>query len=274
MLLIGLTGSIATGKSTVSSLLSKPPHNLPIIDADLLARKVVEPGTPAYRKIVDYFGPTTPDLLLPAHDNSDGENKTNEGQRPLNRPALGRRVFGDSEERKRDRMVLNGIVHPAVRWAMACAVLAAYLRGNWAVVLDVPLLFESRLDLFCGVVVVVAVSDPVVQIRRLRNRDGHLSERDAAERVASQGQVMGKVKRVEMLGKRGEVVWNDGGREEVEVEVKRVMALVKRGCPNWWAMLLWVLPPLAGMMGVFDIGYMWWQGRKWDEEKRREKVES
>ena len=252
MLLIGLTGSIATGKSTVSSLLSKPPHNLRAIDADVLARKVVEPGTPAHRKIVDYFGPTTPDLILPITDSSTAiHSGDNPNDRPLNRQALGRRVFGDSEERKRDRMVLNGIVHPAVRWAMARAVLSAYVRGYGAVVLDVPLLFESRLDLFCGVVLVVAVSDPEVQIRRLRDRDGHLSERDAAERVASQGQVMEKVKRVEKLGKRGEVVWNDGGREDVEVEVKRVMQVVKRGSPKWWATLLWVLPPLAGMVGLW-----------------------
>lgn len=111
MLIIGLTGSIATGKSTVSALLASPPYSLPIIDADLLARQVVEPGTPAYKAIVNYFGPSTPDLLLPP---SDGDATSS--QPPLNRPALGRRVFGTSEERKRDRMILNKIVHPAVRW--------------------------------------------------------------------------------------------------------------------------------------------------------------
>ncbi|KAI9760421.1 MAG: hypothetical protein M1835_000178 [Candelina submexicana] len=272
MLLVGLTGSIATGKSTVSSLLSKSPHNLPIIDADLLARKVVEPGTPAYRKIVDYFGPTTPDLLLPADESSNDGRHENKSWRPLNRPALGRRVFGDSEERKRDRMVLNGIVHPAVRWAMGMAVLNAYLRGYWAVVLDVPLLFESRLDLFCGVVIVVAVSDPEVQMKRLRDRDGHLSHRDVRERVASQGQVMEKVKRVKRLGVRGEVIWNDGGRGEVEAEVVRVMEAVRKGSPKWWALVVWVLPPLAVMVGMWNLGFMWWEGRNWNEEKRREKL--
>ncbi|KKZ60735.1 dephospho-CoA kinase, partial [[Emmonsia] crescens] len=75
MLLIGLTGSIATGKSTVSALLSSPPYNIPIIDADIIAREVVEPGTAGYRAIVDYFGPTTPDLLLPADDPDDPNDK-------------------------------------------------------------------------------------------------------------------------------------------------------------------------------------------------------
>jgi dephospho-CoA kinase len=120
MLLLGLTGSIATGKSTVSNILRAPPHNLPIVDADVLARKVVEPGTPGYKAIVDYFGPTTPDLLLPADDPLSGgreDGLTGKG-RPLNRPALGRRVFGNEDERVKARSVLNGIVHPAVRREM------------------------------------------------------------------------------------------------------------------------------------------------------------
>lgn len=137
MLLLGLTGSIATGKSTVSSILSHPPYSLPIIDADILARKVVEPGTPGYNAIVKYFGPTTPDLLLTPEDPLSGgreDGKDGKG-RPLNRPALGRRVFGDSEERKRERKVLNGIIHPAVGKemyrAMVCAILNhRCLRNN------------------------------------------------------------------------------------------------------------------------------------------------
>ncbi|KAL2164429.1 hypothetical protein VTH06DRAFT_3645, partial [Thermothelomyces fergusii] len=108
MLLIGLTGSIATGKSTVSALLSQPPYSLPIIDADLLARQVVEPGTRGYREIVAYFGPSTPDLLVPAGPDMPEDGPTGQG-RPLNRPALGRRVFGDDEQRRRDRAALNAI---------------------------------------------------------------------------------------------------------------------------------------------------------------------
>ncbi|KAL9118700.1 MAG: hypothetical protein Q9187_004752, partial [Circinaria calcarea] len=186
MLLIGLTGSIATGKSTVSHLLSRPPYSLPIIDADLLARKVVEPGTPGYAAILDHFQSTTPDLLLPA-PSADLDKALNGKGWPLNRPALGRRVFGDSPDRKRDRQVLNGIVHPAVRREMYKALLSYYVRGHWAVVLDIPLLFESGLDVLCGVVVVVAVSDPDIQMKRLRERDPHLSAQEAEDRVRSQG---------------------------------------------------------------------------------------
>jgi dephospho-CoA kinase len=174
MLLLGLTGSIATGKSTVSSILSKPPYSLPIVDADLIARQVVEPGTAGYNAIVEHFLPTTPDLLLP--------DATPKG-RPLNRPALGRRVFGSGEEKERDRKKLNSIVHPAVRKEMYRQMVWAYLRGNWAVVLDVPLLFESGWERYCGTILVVGVSDPAIQIQRLRDRDSHLTEEDARNRV-------------------------------------------------------------------------------------------
>ncbi|MCJ1315982.1 hypothetical protein MMC15_001302 [Xylographa vitiligo] len=291
MLLIGLTGSIATGKSTVSALLSQTPYSLPIIDADLLARQVVEPGTRAYKQILAHFAATTPDLLVPASPNPEPPPSSPPGRngsppaphgsfpaprppgRPLNRPALGRRVFGRTPSRQRDRAVLNRIVHPAVRRAMALAVLKAYFAGHWAVVLDIPLLFESGLDVFCGVVLVVGVHEPRVQLRRLRARDPHLSEREAGERVQSQGGVKGKVGRV---GERGEgwgaVVWNDGGRDELRGEVGRVMAGVEAGSPRWWGWVLLGAPWLAVAVGAWCVVRGWWARRRW-ERRERERAE-
>jgi len=271
MLLIGLTGSIATGKSTVSSLLSSPPYNLPIVDADLLARKVVEPGTAGYKAIVSYFGPTTPELLVPAGPDMPENGPDGKG-RPLNRPALGRRVFGDSPQVKKDRGVLNGIVHPAVRREMFLGVLRAYLQGHRAVVLDVPLLFESMLDVFCGVVMVVAVRDPAVQMRRLRDRDPHLSEEDAENRVRSQGDVRTKARRAEMRGARGIVVWNDGDKKELEEELKRVMGVVEGGSPGWWSWLLLACPPAAVLSGLWNYWVNKRLNRQWAETEAREKA--
>jgi dephospho-CoA kinase len=272
MLLIGLTGSIATGKSTVSSILTSPPYSLPLIDADVLARQVVEPGTPAYKAIVSHFGPSTPDLLVPTSDSMPPRGPTGQG-RPLNRAALGRRVFGADEERKRDRAVLNGIVHPAVRREMYKGILRAYVRGNWAVVLDVPLLFEAGLDRICGCVVVVAVRDPRVQMERLRRRDRHLSEAEAEDRVRSQGDVRDKARRAEFRGPgRGEVVWNDGDREELERKVGRVMGAIRAGRPWWWRLVLLGCPPLAVLVGMWEV---WRNGRinrRWAEVERREKA--
>lgn len=284
MLIIGLTGSIATGKSTVSSLLSSPPYSLPIIDADLIARQVVEPGTPGYQAIVEYFGPSTPDLLLlaadpPPQNNSDtgsgsGIGGNARGQ-PLNRPALGRRVFGNTPDRQHDRQVLNGIVHPAVRWTMYKALVTHYLQGQWAVVLDVPLLFESGLDVLCGTVVVVGVSDPAVQMARLRARDAHLSAEDAENRVRSQGDVRGKAARAEFRGvraRRGLVVWNDGGREALDGEVRRVMREVSGGSPRWWALVLLLAPPVGVGVGVWNVLVNWWTHRAWERRVVEEKA--
>jgi len=254
MLLIGLTGSIATGKSTVSRLLTSPPYSLPLIDADLLARQVVAPNTPGYNAILRYFLPTTPDLLLP--------------DKSLNRPVLGRRVFGDDAQRGKDRAVLNGIIHPLVRKEMAKMVFGNWLRGEWACVLDIPLLFESKLDLFCGAVLVVSVENEEVQMERLlaRDREFGLTREDAEKRVRSQMPLKEKVgicTSVYDQGRaRGWVVRNDGGLEGLEAEVARVMKEVGRGRMGWWRRLLWGVPPLAVVVGMCVILGNWWRKRK------------
>jgi dephospho-CoA kinase len=271
MLLLGLTGSIATGKSTVSSILSSPPYNLPIIDADKVARQVVEPGTSGYNKIVSHFGPSTPDLLVPPTAENGGENGHNGKGRPLNRPALGRRVFG--EGKVEDRTALNKIVHPAVRGEMYKQMLYAYLRGNWAVVLDVPLLFESGWEPLCGTIMVVAVKDAAVQMQRLRARDEHLTEEDAKNRVASQWDVRDKAERCLRRGeKAGVVVWNDGDQEDLKKEIDRVMSIVKEGSPQWWAWMLLLFPPLGLMSGGWSYVRSWYIKRQWEQEKTREKA--
>ncbi|KAL1964351.1 hypothetical protein VTN77DRAFT_7036 [Rasamsonia byssochlamydoides] len=276
MLIIGLTGSIATGKSTVSALLSSPPYNLPVIDADLLARKVVEPGTPGYRAIVNYFGPSTPDLLLPAAAGSDADAQQ---LRPLNRAALGRRVFGDSDERKRDRMVLNKIVHPAVRWEVYKALAYHYLRGQWAVVLDVPLLFESGMDLICGTVVVVGVRDPAVQMQRLRARDPHLSAEDAENRVRSQGDIREKVAKAlfrnggqQDKGARGVVIWNDGDKADLARELDKAIHTIQQYSPRWWSWLLLLAPPFGVAAAVWNMAVNFFLQMRWDQKMKREKA--
>ncbi|KAH8430773.1 putative dephospho-CoA kinase [Aspergillus melleus] len=271
MLIIGLTGSIATGKSTVSSFLSSPPYSIPIIDTDLLARQVVEPGTPGYKAIVDYFGPNTPDLLLPPKPDQPSDPH---GQ-PLNRPALGRRVFGTTEERKRDRLVLNKIVHPAVRWEVYKALVYYFLRGHWAVVLDVPLLFESGMDLLCGTVVVVGVRDAAVQMARLRARDPHLSVEEAQGRVSSQGDVRGKVEKAEFRGTetaRGVIVWNDGDKSDLEREVQKAMGSIQTTSPRWWAWVLLLAPPVGVGVAAWNLALNFMQQKRWDRKAKEEKA--
>jgi dephospho-CoA kinase len=273
MLLIGLTGSIATGKSTVSLILRNPPYQLPIIDADVLARRVVEPGTPGYKEIVARFSPTIPDLLLPlSEQESTGDTAGSRGQ-PLNRQALGRRVFGDDPARRRDRAILNGIVHPAIRKEMYKEILYYFFRGHWAVVLDIPLLFESGLDMICGTIIVVAVSDPTIQMRRLRVRNPQLSVEDAEHRVQSQGDVREKARQADARGVgAGVVVWNDGTVEQLEKAVGAAMKISKERSPQWWAWLLLLVPPLAGMLMLWSIFRSWRLRRKWESDLKLERT--
>lgn len=276
MLIIGLTGSIATGKTTVSNILSQSPYSLTVIDADALARCAVAPGTPAYHGIVSYFGPSTPDLLLPIESVTESSIESFM-IRPLNRAALGRRVFGTSEQRRRDRAILNGLVHPAVRRNIAWEVLQAYVRGSWAVVMDVPLLFEGGLDVFCGVVLVVGVRDPMIQMRRLRERDAGLSVEEAENRVKSQGDVREKAARAESRGREmGKVVWNDRGKEELAAELAKIMAELRKASPPWWGRILWILPPIAvisAMTGLIRALWASWEWKRVKRVKRDQKAE-
>ncbi|KOS19520.1 Dephospho-CoA kinase CAB5 [Escovopsis weberi] len=267
MLIIGLTGGIATGKSTVSKMLSSPPYSLPVVDADLIARQVVSPGASAYAMIVEYFGPSTPDLLVPPSDTMPEDGPDGRG-RPLNRHALGRRVFGTDEAAARDRDVLNGIVHPAVRWEMARQVFGWYLRGSWAVVLDVPLLYETQLDRFCGATVVVALRDQDEQLRRLVRRDAHLAREDALRRIESQDGVEAKAERCRARG--GFALDNGGSREDLERQLAVEMQRVRGENPRWWAWLLLGCPPLALAVGVRRL---WMNNRfekAWEEKEKKE----
>lgn len=224
MLIVGLTGGIATGKSTVSKTFTE--HGVPIIDADILARQVVEPGQSAYNQIVAEFADSTPDLLLQ--------------DKQLNRPALGRRIFNDEVARKK----LNAITHPAVRKAMIFATIKHWLSGHSMVVMDVPLLFEGGLDFFCGVNIVVACSDEE-QLKRLLKRDSHLTKEDAASRIASQMPI--EVKK----GKADIVIENEGSIDDLKSKVVDVICQVT---PNRaLAVTEWLFPPLGLGMGFWVL---------------------
>jgi dephospho-CoA kinase len=160
--LIGLTGGIASGKSTVARRLVE--HGAVHIDADQLARAVVEPGTDALADIRDTFGA---DVLNP-----DGS---------LNRAALGAQVFGEPAALAR----LNAIVHPAVR-ALSNGLIreAEHANPNAIVVYDVPLLVEAAVDHPFDLIV-VAHADEETRVRRMVGLRG-MSEEDATRRIGSQ----------------------------------------------------------------------------------------
>ncbi|MEM5015922.1 dephospho-CoA kinase [Metabacillus indicus] len=182
---IGLTGGIASGKSTVSNMFKEA--NIPVIDADIIARQVVEQGAPAYRLIAEAFGSG---ILQ-----EDGS---------IDREKLGSIIFQNANEREK----LNSIVHPAVRKEMLRQKEEAEASGEAAVVLDIPLLFESKLTHLADVTLVVYVN-PDVQLSRLMKRNG-LSEEDAKWRIASQLPLNEKKDQAD------EVIDNNGTIEETK----------------------------------------------------------
>jgi len=163
MHLIALTGGIASGKSTVARRWQE--HGATIVDADVLAREVVEAGSPALLEIVDYFGN---DVL-----NDDGS---------LNRQALGAIIFGDPQA----RAVLNGITHPAIGRLARRRFTEAYDRDPGTVIVyDVPLLVESGQSLDRYELVVTVEADPAARVQRLIDHRG-MQRSEAEGRVASQ----------------------------------------------------------------------------------------
>ena len=187
MLRIGLTGGIGSGKSTVARLLVE--RGAVLVDADSIAREVVEPGTPGLAAVVEAFGA---DVL------------TAEGA--LDRPALAAVVFGDAGERAR----LDGIVHPLVRARAAELVAAA--PADAVVVQDVPLLVETGQAGSYDLVLVVA-TDVETRVRRLLGRG--LSEADARARIASQATDEKRAAVADV------VLSNDGDEQQLAVQVAR-----------------------------------------------------
>jgi dephospho-CoA kinase len=197
---VGLTGGVASGKSTVAAMLAE--HGAVVIDADALAREVVAKGTPGLAAVVEEFGE---ELLGP-----DGE---------LDRPAMGRLVFGDESARRR----LEAIVHPLV-WERIVD-LEEQAPADAVVVHDIPLLAENaRGGDFDAVIVVDAPSE--LQVERMTSDRGW-TEEDARSRIAAQAT------REERRAIATYLIENTGTREDLRGRVAEVFAeVVSAGEPG------------------------------------------
>ncbi|MDB4875248.1 MAG: Dephospho-CoA kinase [Gemmatimonadetes bacterium] len=203
MLLVGLTGNIGSGKSTVAQMLSE--RGATIIDADVLARRAVELGTAAFEKIVARWGA---EILAP-----DGH---------LDRAALRRVVFADHEQLEE----LNQIVHPEVERLRTRLVEQARKRGDRMVICDIPLLFERHMtDRFDRIILVDAHRG--VRLERLV-KDRGLSETEAMDMIAAQMPAELKRARADFI------VENDGTLTQLERRVQDVWSALARdtGAPR------------------------------------------
>lgn len=169
MLVVGLTGGMASGKSVASKTLRD--LGLPIIDADLIAREMVKPNEAGYRDIVDHFGKG---ILNP--------------DQTINRRRLAKIIFSDPEERER----LNSLLHPRIVKEIKRRIENFKEKGERMVIVDAALLIEAGQLPLVDKLIVVIVSKRL-QIKRLAQRD-HLTEKEARERIATQMPLSEKMK--------------------------------------------------------------------------------
>jgi len=193
MRVLGLTGGIGSGKSMVGQIFAR--LGAVVIDADQLAREVVEPGQPALQEIATAFGR---DVLL-----SDGR---------LDRSKLAGIIFADPAERAR----LDAITHPRIRARMDEEI-KARRSGPGVLIVDIPLLYENDRTHSVERVIVVWV-DPQTQLRRIRRRDG-LSAEAARQRIAAQMPLDAKRARAD------HVIDNSGSREDTRRQVEAIYHL-------------------------------------------------
>jgi dephospho-CoA kinase len=184
MLLVCVTGGLASGKSTLAAMLGR--RGAVVVDADELARRALDPGTAAFEQVCDLFGE---DVLLP-----DGN---------LDRRAIAARVFSDESKRR----TLESILHPEVFRGLV-ETLERYKDSQEVVVFDAPLTVETGFHRECDVVVVVSASLPAQVSRATRQRD--LSDGEARARIAAQLPAAQREAAADI------VVRNDGSLEELD----------------------------------------------------------
>ncbi|XP_071884774.1 dephospho-CoA kinase domain-containing protein isoform X1 [Anas platyrhynchos] len=222
MFLVGLSGGIASGKSTVVAVLRE--LGCAVIDADVIAREVVQPHLKAYQQIVRHFGT---DILL-----ESGE---------INREALGSIIFSQPEKRQ----LLNAITHPEIQKEMLKQVLKYFVLGYRYVILDIPLLFETnRLTKFMKHTVLV-YCDPQTQLSRLMKRNG-LCQAEAEARIASQLPLDEKRKLA------SHIIDNSGDRESTRRQVLRLHARLEDSLDFLWARLA-LGAAVAGLGGLLYL---------------------
>ena len=196
MKLIGLTGGIASGKSTVAAILRR--LGAAIVNADELSREVVEPDTPGWNELVTTFGSA---VLQP--------------DRAIDRQKLRKIIFADPEARKK----LEAIIHPRVRALAEQRIREHAAAGFEIVVYEVPLLFEGNLQNSLRPVILVA-TDVTTQKKRLQDRD-HLVESEAEKHIAAQMSLEEKRRLADY------VIENDGSFADLERQVQAVLAQIK-----------------------------------------------
>nr|CAD7587494.1 unnamed protein product [Timema genevievae] len=221
MFIVGLTGGIATGKSTVSEVFKE--HGIPVIDADVMARK-----GKAWHKIKKEFGE---DVF------------TKDGQ--LNREALGELIFQDVEKRRK----LNEITHPEISREMFWAAVRCIFQGHQFIVMDLPLLFESgsMLEYIHKIIVVTCEED--LQLQRLMDRNS-MSESRAKQRISAQMPLDSKCEKGHF------VVENSGTVDDTRQQVLKIISVLQSYNTHW------KMRAIIGLCCTGIVSLLIWLGTK------------
>ncbi|XP_043477796.1 dephospho-CoA kinase [Leptopilina heterotoma] len=226
MFIVGLTGGIATGKSTVAAIMRE--HGIPVIDADIVARKVVEPGKPAWHNIRKEFGS---EVFL-----ENGE---------LDRVKLGDLIFNDVEKRKK----LNTLTHPHIYREMGWQAFKCFLKGHPFIVMDLPLLFETGHMLGYLHKIIVVTCEEDLQLQRLMERSG-FTEAKAKLRIGAQ---MSLEKKADMANFVIENSSSDRDTREQTIKVINVLRSYKQH---------WKLRILVGFCCTVLLAGVYWLRNK------------
>uniref|UniRef100_A0A1J3F1N9 Dephospho-CoA kinase n=3 Tax=Noccaea caerulescens TaxID=107243 RepID=A0A1J3F1N9_NOCCA len=222
MRIVGLTGGIASGKSTVSNLFKA--SGIPVVDADVVARNVLKRGSGGWKRVVAAFGE---EILLPS-----GE---------VDRPKLGQMVFSDQSKRQ----LLNKLMAPYISSGIFWEILKQWAKGAKVIVVDIPLLFEVKMDKWTKPIVVVWVSEET-QLERLMERDG-LSEEDARNRVRAQMSLDLKRSKADV------VIDNNGGLDELNQQFNKVLSEIRR--PLTWSEFWRSRQGVFSVLGLVTSGF-------------------
>lgn len=202
MRIVGLTGGISSGKSTVSNLFKA--HGIPVVDADIVARDALKKGTGGWKKVVEAFGN---DILQP-----NGE---------VDRPKLGRIVFSNMDKRQ----LLNRLLAPYISSGILQEILKLWLKGYKVIILDVPLLFEAKMNKWTKPIIVVWV-DHETQLKRLIARD-KITDEEANNKISAQMSLDSKRSKADI------VIDNSGSLEDLNEQFQSVLRVVTR--PLTWS---------------------------------------
>ncbi|XP_045127747.1 dephospho-CoA kinase-like [Portunus trituberculatus] len=229
MFLVGLTGGIASGKTTVSDMMRE--MGVPVVDADLIARQVVEPGKRAWSKIKAAFG----DEVF--HESGE-----------VNRERLGQVVFADMEKRR----IINKITHPEIYREIQWQVIHYLCKGEQFVVLDLPLLYESNKCTNYLFKTIVVTCEDELQLERLVSRNSY-TEKEAIARIEAQMPLERKCKMADF------VIENSGSKQSTRKQVEDIVKYLRSSRHHLYLRGVWgggLVVVVAVVVGLFIYFYL------------------